>query len=302
MNLSLEQIAGLNWFQQRAGQTLSWQDLKLGPCLLVTAAKGIYKPKSSKYALSIRQILDGPYIDEEPVYQSDGSWTYRYAQEEERGKSAEDLYTNKSMLACIEDDVPVAVLRQVSNKGNSLYHLLGIAKVVKWENGIFTLNSTTLSLSSTSTYTVPILKASIQQPLSPYTPENVEDGRKRVLREITARQGQAAFRSGLLTAYQGRCAISGCQVSQVLEAAHITPYRGPETNCVTNGLLLRSDLHTLWDQGLIFIDDQMRLNITESLSGSEYAVLHMKEIFTPAQGYLKPSMAALKAHRKWCTN
>jgi len=300
MHLTLEHIAALNWFQQRAGQTLTWQELQSGPCVLTISAKGIYKPKSSDYVLSIRQGLDSPYSDEEPVYRNDGSWTYLYAQEEQSGKNAEELFTNQGMRACMRDGIPLAVLRQVSKKPDTRYHLLGMAKVIQWDDGFFTLNSTTFSLTSP----IPLLNEghgiSVQQSRTPYDPTNVDDGRVSVLREITARQGQASFRSGLLTAYEGRCAISGCEISQVLEAAHITPYRGPETNCVTNGLLLRSDLHTLWDQGLIYLDDQMQLHIHDSIMNSEYVKFHMKRISLPRQDSLKPSIAAIKAHRDWC--
>ncbi|WP_200883691.1 HNH endonuclease [Archangium violaceum] len=52
-------------------------------------------------------------------------------------------------------------------------------------------------------------------------------------------------------AYGGRCALTDCEEPRVLEAAHIFPYHGPQTNHVTNGLLLRADLHVLFDLGLL---------------------------------------------------
>src|SRR5262245_9271658 len=68
------------------------------------------------------------------------------------------------------------------------------------------------------------------------------------------------------------CAITGCSVRDVLEAAHIHPYRGRERNKVANGLLLRADLHTLFDCGLIAIDAAtMTVIVTPSLQNSEYA-------------------------------
>jgi hypothetical protein len=72
------------------------------------------------------------------------------------------------------------------------------------------------------------------------------NARARVLREVIQRRGQQKFRKALIAAYSGRCAISGCPVAPLLEAAHITSYLGPDTNSITNGLLLRADLHTLW--------------------------------------------------------
>ena len=83
-----------------------------------------------------------------------------------------------------------------------------------------------------------------------FDPSNIEDARKRISRMIAQRRGQSAFRNNLFDVYGGRCAITGCEVPDVLEAAHIFPYRGEDTNKVVNGLLLRADVHTLFDCGL----------------------------------------------------
>lgn len=88
-----------------------------------------------------------------------------------------------------------------------------------------------------------------------FDPAMIEDGRERVAREIAIRRGQAGFRNQLLEAY-GCCAMSGCTVASALEAAHIMPYQGPGTNHPSNGLLLRADLHTLFDLGLLSVDHE----------------------------------------------
>jgi hypothetical protein len=54
--------------------------------------------------------------------------------------------------------------------------------------------------------------------------------------------------------YQGRCAVTSCDAGAALEGAHLRPYRGPESNDVTNGLLLRADIHTLFDLRLLAPD------------------------------------------------
>ncbi len=93
---------------------------------------------------------------------------------------------------------------------------------------------------------------------TPFDPVDQGGAVERIMRAIKARRGQQRFRDALIDAYEGRCAITGCQVLDVLEAAHITPYLGPETNHVTNGLLLRADLHTLFDTDLIAVDPETR--------------------------------------------
>ena len=77
--------------------------------------------------------------------------------------------------------------------------------------------------------------------------EKGEDLRTRAHREITVRRGQKKFRKALFAAYRNRCAVTGSSVYFVLEAAHIDRYFGDHSNHVTNGLLLRADLHTLFD-------------------------------------------------------
>ena len=85
----------------------------------------------------------------------------------------------------------------------------------------------------------------------PFDPSSIKDAQERISRTIAQRRSQPAFRNALLDAYDRKCAITGCEVVEVLEAAHIYPYRGPDTSKVVNGLLLRADVHTLFDSGLI---------------------------------------------------
>jgi HNH endonuclease len=100
-----------------------------------------------------------------------------------------------------------------------------------------------------------------------FDPSDITDGRRRVMASIAQRQGQPAFRWGLLQIYGSSCAFSNCVVSHVLDAAHIVPYRGVHTNHPQNGLLLRTDLHTLFDLGLLAVDTQdMTIIVAPSLA------------------------------------
>lgn len=101
------------------------------------------------------------------------------------------------------------------------------------------------------------------------------DGRKRVLREIRARRGQQRFRDALLRRYARRCVISGCDIVDLLEAAHIRPYRGLDgDNDASNGLLLRCDLHTLFDLDLVGIEPGTHIvRLHDSIRRPQYAAL-----------------------------
>ena len=133
---------------------------------------------------------------------------------------------------------------------------------------------------------------------APFDPVGMEDQREFVHRQVARRLGQIGFRRELIRAYGGRCAITGCDVSAVLEAAHISPYRGPGTNHVTNGLLLRSDIHLLFDQGLLgVLPGSLTVVVSGSLADTEYAEFEGQTIRVPVGGAL-PSNAALEAHVK----
>ena len=75
---------------------------------------------------------------------------------------------------------------------------------------------------------------------------------KTAVREL--RPSQAAFRRTLLAAYAGRCALTECDVAEVLTAAHVADWRSE--NDAGAGLLLRADLHALLDCGLLVIDER----------------------------------------------
>jgi hypothetical protein len=138
--------------------------------------------------------------------------------------------------------------------------------------------------------------AKIESELSePFDPKGQADARARVLREVVQRRGQRKFRKALIAAYSGRCAISGCPVTPLLEAAHITPYLGPDTNSITNGLLLRADLHTLWDLGLLAVDpDTHMVWVSPEINDPTYQGLAGTHLMGPAHPAQQPSIAALQ--------
>lgn len=128
-------------------------------------------------------------------------------------------------------------------------------------------------------------------------PEHLEDTRQRLQQSTVIRQGQSSFRNALIQAYGSRCAISGSKAQAVLEAAHIIPYRGIHTNDVRNGLLLRTDIHKLFDSKLIWIEND-QIMISPELSTTEYAGLSGRRLRTPSQIELHPSREALQQHAR----
>ncbi|WP_447791345.1 HNH endonuclease [Pseudomonas farris] len=132
-----------------------------------------------------------------------------------------------------------------------------------------------------------------------FNPTDVRDARERTLASIILRRGQARFRKLLLNAYRGRCAITGCELEPILEAAHIHPYQGDQTDVVSNGLLLRADIHTLFDLGLLWIEPtNLSIRISDLLKCSEYISLEGKILARPESDSDHPSQAALEFRLK----
>lgn len=129
----------LEWFIARAGADESWPQPLPDGTLLATRAKGIYKPEWSEYALSVRQAIGSPYFDHEPERRDDGTWFYVYHQEGTESIPRADLFTNRALMACQRDRIPVGVLLQATEKPDPTYTVLGVALVAKWEGGFFHL-------------------------------------------------------------------------------------------------------------------------------------------------------------------
>jgi HNH endonuclease len=79
------------------------------------------------------------------------------------------------------------------------------------------------------------------------------------------RLGQQAFKARVLVAYERRCAITGSKIRPVLQAAHIRPVTDGGEHRLDNGLLLRSDVHTLFDNGYLGVDPGYRLHVSPRL-------------------------------------
>jgi hypothetical protein len=114
--------------------------------------------------------------------------------------------------------------------------------------------------------------------------------------QILSRPGQQRFSRAIRTAYGNMCAVTKCKVAAALEAAHIRIKKGRDFNELSNGILLRADIHTLFDSGLITLTlDGERLEISDKIRKSSYSSLHMKRIVRPSRG--APSLANIKHHR-----
>jgi hypothetical protein len=127
------------------------------------------------------------------------------------------------------------------------------------------------------------------------------DDRERPFHSIRLRRGLATFRDKLIGRYGAQCAVSGCTVLALLEAAHIQPFQGRTSFMPANGLLLRSDIHTLFDLDLIgFEPASLTVVLSPRLGRSEYAQFGGLKLHIPAGK--EPNARALKARwERFCS-
>ena len=134
-----------------------------------------------------------------------------------------------------------------------------------------------------------------------FDPNSEKDERERIKRTIIQRRGQRRFRDSLISAYEGKCAITGCSILDILEAAHIIPYLGAYTDKISNGLLLRADLHTLFDCGLLAIGPETKqVLLAPRIKDSEYQDWCGRRIHMPKNKDSQPSKEALRKHLEDC--
>ena len=117
-----------------------------------------------------------------------------------------------------------------------------------------------------------------------------------------ARLGQGAFRVLVTDAYQRRCSITGERTLPALDAAHIKPFSESGPNYIRNGLLIRSDIHKLFDKGYVTITPEYRIEVSRRIkeeyeNGREYYAYHGKPLnFIPKNVSEQPDRKYLIWH------
>ena len=228
-------------------------------------------PREKTFALSVHNSKRGAYPDVPPLYLEDGTWVLKYSSQSASVENWRDQDYNQKMINCMECGVPVGVFFATS----AGYKVLGLAFVERYEpeNGWFVLHG-------------PVHKGGPDEKV-----------RYALRRE---RIGQQRFRNQLFEAYTGRCAVSGCSVDEALEAAHIENYSGPKSQVVSNGILLRRDLHSLFDAHLIsfeLVRGDYQLCGSYLLEHTGYASLAGSVLHEPDEHRLRPNARFLEAHR-----
>jgi WD40 repeat protein len=122
---------------------------------------------------------------------------------------------------------------------------------------------------------------------------------------LRERLGEQSLRTQMIAAYSGRCAISGVAVSEVLQVAPIAPQRASDVIDMMGALLLRADIHNLFESFLIAVDAlSITVVVAPALQHTQYAELAGRRLIEPERPALRPSRRLLDAHyrqfrRRW---
>ena len=138
--------------------------------------------------------------------------------------------------------------------------------------------------------------------------QDAGDSKPRFGKEIAIqpRLGQGGFRVMVMDEYSRRCAITGEKTLPVLEAAHIKPYAENGPHQVSNGILLRSDLHTLFDAGYLTLTHEFNVEVSRRIreefsNGREYYALHGRRLLSlPAKESDQLDPRFLEWHQNNC--
>ena len=121
------------------------------------------------------------------------------------------------------------------------------------------------------------------------------------LREVRPRLGQGGFKALVHGAYRDQCSITGHKIRPTLQAAHILPVGKGGEHRLDNGLLLRSDVHTMFDRGYLGVDPEFKLRVSRRVrdefgNGDEFYEREGSIIALPERPIERPNSEFLTWH------
>lgn len=284
------------WFIQKTGtvgKQLKRTDLPFpNDSFTPYAQRGIHVPSKQRYAANItvknKSIYHG--ADRPLIELPDKTWLLVYS--EHRSNTGVQAYDgwNAGLMNNLRDGVPVGVYIEDRDRPSRYYRALAYVEDYNPEHGCFILRGPVAG-SMPGKLASPIRERKEQAGRGGDSVEELlEDMRTYEMVRQSIRNGQQRFRQELLEAYGGACAITRCAVPEALQAAHIIGYRGLASNVVTNGLLLRADVHLLYDSGLLTVDpDGLRVVTSRRLAGSGYSELDGARLELPSERRFEPN-------------
>ena len=217
---------------------------------LVNPQRGIFKPRQMQYLLSIRTVFPRPgkrvwYDDQRQVHSQ--IFESREVVDYAFMGTNPDAADNRWLREALENRVPVIYFLGVAP---GLYQAIIPTYISGWDANALKAQ----------------IVFGIQNQADYVAPESVNE-RRYALQTVKQRLHQASFREAVITAYNGRCALSGLPEQRLLDAAHIISDKDERLGqpVVPNGLPLSKIHHAAFDAHLIGIDPDYRLHVSERL-------------------------------------
>ena len=287
----------LGWFVDHEGEVgpRPWreggQSVVPGVDIPIVAQRGIHQPHGWALALSVTATNSSVYLDGRPTAVDDETWVLPYSAHAGGDGAGYASRWNRALLENKRARVPVGVFVP----DGRTYRNLGLAMVESYDPGsdTFLLRGPVHSDQGASTWDA----WSPDEDTAPLDTLAMEDSNDRVAALVRRRFEQAHFRENLLSAYSEQCAITGCDAPDALQGAHILAYSGRSSQRVENGLLLRADIHLLFDRHLLSVDPgEMRVRLGGRLMDTVYSELHGRPVALPPHRSDTPSKEKLAVH------
>jgi len=243
---------------------------------LINPRRGIFKPTQMRYLLSIKTVFPKPgarvwYDDQRQVHRQiyEGDEAVDYSFMGQNVEAAENRWLREAM----QNAVPFIYFLGIAP---SVYRALIPSFVIGWDPA---------SLKARIAF-------SAEEEVELKAPETAAE-RRYALRLVKYRLHQASFREAVITAYRGRCALSGLRESVLLDAAHIIEDKNEPLGqpIVQNGIPLAKTHHAAFDAHLLGIDPDFRIHVSERILDQKDGPtlealkrLHSNRIHLPSRG------------------
>jgi hypothetical protein len=297
-SLTVEHGRALEWFVEHEGEIgpRPWRQhgrsVVPGVSMAMTAERGIHKPAELQWALSIGATRDSLYMDGSPTPVDEHTWVLPYRAHEGADGTGYDSPWNRALLRNVRDRIPVGVFLP-ADEGTNLNLGLAMPEDYDPSAGTFLLRGPMRHSQSVAVWeSVPEAEDEIEVAL-----HAEEEPTSRTMTLVLRRRAQDAFRESLLQAYGRSCCVTQYDAEEALQAAHILSYSGRSSQLPQNGLLLRADLHLLFDRHLIGIDPgNLRVSVSPRLKNTRYNALSGSAVSPTVDSSSSPDPKRLAVH------
>lgn len=277
---------------------------------LRSPAEGIFKPNWATHALAISSMLSSPYTDQ-ITFLGDRSWVMAYSPK----SGGLDAASNVALFNCMEDQEPVLVLRQQTDKrsrSGSTYLIAGLGQLMRYDasRNVFHLRGlhveeVTTYLYGISNLTDDLLETAVRlEALEEWVPTVQEE---RAIYQVNRLKRDGAFRDVILSNYGYSCAVTGLRFQHggniEAEAAHIIGKDALGPDDPRNGLALSRTVHWAFDHGIFTLSDDYEVCVHERARDGDQRLTPVfdaggRQILVPKEAFYRPHPSALAWHRK----